>query len=479
MGFNLAPVIYWSGQRAYSNLLIGSSWGFVQKTATGTQNTAVPDGRISDDGSTIIRLEPGDIAKRIITAPDGVYLNGSAQVKCTFSGTGKARVRLGPISNVTQIPNGVTFTWTRPAGWTPSATVGNPWLEVYASDSSDPVRNMDCRETDADPNSLFAPRFLAEVSKNKVVRFMDWQKTNGSKPVSWTSRSTPQTRFVQATDGIAIEDMVELANQADVDPWFNLSWRADEEYVRKFAEYVRDNLSPSRKVYIEMSNEVWNSMFIAAKLAKEEGLAEGLDTKAFNAQMKRYAEKSTWAMKIWTDVFKGQSHRLVRVIASQNGNPWVSKTILSFRDTAQYADALAVAPYFGNNLLKKTTETNLDVLFAQLSTSIDESFQKTKGHQVYAKEYNLRFIGYEGGQHLLPGTDANLHKVMNRDSRMGDMYAKYLEGWRDNFGDVLVLFNDTGRWTVYGAWGAREYMGQPFSEAPKAFAIDKFAKQLP
>ena len=51
-----------------------------------------------------------------------------------------------------------------------------------------------------------------------------------------------------------------LLHRVHADPWFSIPHRADD-YVRHFAETVRESLDPILKVYIEYSNEVWNDVY--------------------------------------------------------------------------------------------------------------------------------------------------------------------------------------------------------------------------
>lgn len=53
-----------------------------------------------------------------------------------------------------------------------------------------------------------------------------------------------------------MEAMLDLANRLDADPWFCIPHLADDDFVRRFAELVKQRLEPERSVYVEYSNEV-------------------------------------------------------------------------------------------------------------------------------------------------------------------------------------------------------------------------------
>jgi hypothetical protein len=216
-------------------------------------------------------------------------------------------------------------------------------------------------------------------------------------------------------------------------------------------------------------------MFGVFHQAGKEGKEEGLyPADPFQALLYRYSEKSAWGLKIWTQVFSGQSNRLVRVASSQNAG-WQAERVMEFRDTAQYVDALAVAPYFGGSLLRDSNAANSDLgsLFTALSTDIDNIMTQTKQAAGVAAKYKKRFIAYEAGQHLVP-TSGNVHLAANRDTRMGDMYDKYLKAWQTQFGDLMMMYSDTGLYSKYGAFPMQEFPGQPLSQAPKKAAVERY-----
>jgi hypothetical protein len=356
-------------------------------------------------------------------------------------------------------------------------------LNITKTDSSNPVRQVDCREASASPTALFDPAFVQEVSRYKVARYMWWQNEPANKAVTWATRATPSNELTLGKDGVPIEHMVALANQTNTDPWFSIPWNADEDHVRRFAIYVRDNLSSSRKVYVEMSNEVWNGAYPVSVQARNEGVAAGLSSDPFKAQLHRYSQKTAWAMKIWTEVLAAQPTRLVRVAAGQNASAWVGGRILEFGDTAQYVDAYATAPYFGHSLLSGTNATataqDLDRLFSELSNHFASMMKETQANADLVRSYGKRFITYEAGQHVTSSTNVPLLAALNRDPRMGQFYTQFLTQWQQRFGDLNTLFEDTSAIGKYGAFGLQEYMGQPTSQAPKYEAVVNFRATLP
>jgi hypothetical protein len=198
---------------------------------------------------------------------------------------------------------------------------------------------------------------------------MDWMATNGSKEKAWKDRPKP-TDARYTTHGVPVEVMVELTNRLGADPWFNIPHLADDDYVRHFAEYVHSN-SKSRRVYIELSNEVWNGQFPQGEYAQAEGVRLGLSKDPFEARLRWYSRRAVEVFRIFESTFGG-TDGLVRVLASQAANAFVSETILGFEDARHHVDALAVAPYFGGEFGRpefepKVSRLTIDQFMAELA----------------------------------------------------------------------------------------------------------------
>lgn len=384
---------------------------------------------------------------------------------------------------------------TFPAGWTPEVQfVGKlsrrgpdylvtvpkiapygatPTKLIFTAEKDGAVLdNLHCRRDDAPPGT-FNPIFLQDIKPFGVIRFMNWMFTNNQPPQTWANRPKP-TDLSILTKGVSVEEMVELANIAHVDPWFTLPFEADADYYRNFAIYVRDHLDPGRKAYVELSNEVWNTAFKQGQRAMQLGKARYPGATDVDAADFYYADRVRDLMGVWGEVFAGQSGRIVRVVATQNAWTERAEKILSHKDTWRSADVLASAPYFGSAIqdLPGKGKERIDAAFARLPSQIGPVIDKAVALKGVANRYGLRYVTYEGGPDLIGFTpDANQDAAaIAHDPRMKAFYTTYLEQWRKRIGGLLVLF-DLGDGTVYQHI---DYMGQPPSEAPKMAAVLDF-----
>lgn len=322
--------------------------------------------------------------------------------------------------------------------------------------------------------SPFHPLFLQRLAPFRTLRFMGMQETNSSDIRTWADRrdaadirqgSGPGGSLSEPlVNGISLEYMVQLANDLDADPWFNMPHQADDAFVRAFATYVRDHLEPGRRPHVEWANEVWNfgwgfeaSQWVAdqARLPENAGLDPDL------AQWHIAGREAKRDMDIWSEVFAGQTHRLVRVAAGWAAVDWVTGQIAEAMEGC--FDALAIAPYItptDDQRASYTSATTVDQVLADTRANVGTSVAWTANHERLAREWSARLgrpiqlVAYEGGPHL-DGRGADyqpaFHAATN-DSRMGEIYRDYLRGLDAAGMDLFVDFQFTGQ-AGAAAWG--------------------------
>lgn len=466
IGLNLYGLQPFNRQPVFANMIAQSEW----MSAGQSQGwVAMPAAQLDRLG-WVRFLSPGQTAPRLLMLPSAPFR--PTVVHCRFDGTGK--LDAGGVLDVRESGQHSLTLDLKPTG----AEDEMAWIELLKTDPADPVRNIDCRAEGTPADQQFTPEFLDYLKGFRVLRFLDWEQINDNRPVAWADRTLPESASQAGPAGVAVETMVDLANVTGADPWFQMPYSADDAYIRAFARLVHARLDPGRTVYVELGNEVWNDLFAAARQARAEGLALGLgDGDPNRAQAIRYARQHVRAMRIWTEVFADRPGRLVRVCASQNTNPDFTRIVLADADTAAWTDALATAPYAWLDLTGYGPR-DADRVFAAMPGATDEALAFAAQNRAIAAQYGKRYIAYEGGQHLVT-TDLTLARAVQRDPRMGAVYARYLELWRERLGDTLMLYASTAPIAEYGAWGLREYAGQPLAEAPKLRAVRAFQRALP
>ncbi len=418
-----------------------------------------------DANGWVKRLEPGCWAETpLCTIEGGHYPTG--QYVCLYEGDGQLDFG-GVRREVSRQPGRIVF---EPGGQ------GAFFLRIRRTNPENPVRNIRVimpgfEKTYRD--NPWHPAFLARWRQFNTLRFMDFMHTNGSKIRRWADRPTPE-HFTCTVRGVPLELMLDLSNRLGANPWFCMPHEADDDYVRRFAQQVKRDLKPGLRVYVEYSNEIWNSIFQQTRYSGDQGLKLGFAEKHWEAAWRYSAHRSVEMFRIWEEVFGGRD-RLVRVIASQAAVPYIAEQKLSFHDAFKDCDALGIAPYMSLNVPPKgerkrpgadvisnwTMEQLLDHVEQH---SLPECTRWIQDNKKVADKYKLRLVAYEAGQHLVGvGGGENNEKLTklltaaNRHPRMGEFYTRYLDAWRDAGGDLCAIFSSVGKFSKWGSWGLLEY----------------------
>ena len=340
---------------------------------------------------------------------------------------------------------------------------------------------------------IFNPDYLNYMKDFKVIRLMNMSGITRNPISSWDKRPKVNNATwagKQGVRGAPLEIMVALANKLNADPWFNLPHRADNNYMRRYAQYVKANLKPGLKAYIEYTNEAWNTIFTQAHYVKDMGERMNLDEDRDKGGYKYFSLRSVQMFDIFEQTFGG-TQRLVRVMGSWTGWTRMSEMLLSYRNAYKKTDAMAVAPYFFPSYAASKKAKSVNQLFKLMYDPKERySIPKVLGYiyknALIAEKFGVDMIAYEGGQHLVDWKSRNttshptaLMIKANRDSRMAKAYSIFMRGWKDNGGKLFVQFSAPRTYQWFGSWGTKEYITQPDSKAPKHRALMQFSRQHP
>ena len=338
-------------------------------------------------------------------------------------------------------------------------------------------------------NKILRDNFVSRWQGVNVIRFLNQQAINNSAEIKWQDRKKPGS--FSAKGGVSLEDIIQTANETNSNPWFLAPHMANDEYFRNMAQLVKANLKPNLKVYIEYTNEAWNSQFRQFQYLNQ--LAKKNNT-TFYAE---YGKRSLELFKIWEEVFGG-TDRLVRVISTQFVNPWITEQILATPGLTSHVDALAVGYYFGHelgtpSLVRQTMQMTDNEIFLYLATvSIPKTNQFLSQQKSIATRFKLNLIAYEAGQHLVAsGQDPNFGVLvdnndltekltrLNKSQKMKDLYLMFYQNWLKAGGGLLVWFETTDKPDKWGSWGLLENIGQSVDKAPKYQAFHEMISIAP
>lgn len=480
LAVNVPELHYWAAQQVYSNLFTQASRWHREDLSTWAWDSGPP--LAQDEHGWVTELLPNQAASVLIArGPNGLLAAGAYELR--WDGTGAFQVQGDSVVVATE-PNRMELAIATPS-------TSGVQLRLIATDPTDPVRNIRLFPPGIDPDDhgLFHPRFLQLLSEFRAIRFMDWQRTNGSEVREWSDRSLPTAAVQTGDSGVCLEHMLALCNELDCDAWFCIPHLASDDYVENFATQVKEQLEPERRVFIEFSNEVWNGGFTQAQYANQQGALLGLSGSAFQNQLRWYSQRAVEIFGVWNGVFAQDSARLVRVLAGQSVNPWTGQVILDHDDAYQQADVYAVAPYFGATMGSPENAAGVlqlsgEAFWKALDDSVTFTLEKVVENVTLADSKGLPLLAYEAGQHLAgigPWQNdqalTDLFMGANRSDRMGALYTRFLEGWRNSGAHEMFLWNLADEPSKFGSWGLVERSNQNPAEAPKLRAVRLFSSQ--
>ncbi|MFO0818628.1 MAG: hypothetical protein U1A77_11840 [Pirellulales bacterium] len=335
--------------------------------------------------------------------------------------------------------------------------------------------------------SPFHPLFTERLDPFHTIRFLQAEAGNSTDEVQWSDRKTvdaarQSTFAADFQNGLAIEYRVELANQLQSNAWFAMPYLANDDYIRNFATMVRDQLDPDLKVYIEWSNEVWNFSpgFESHVWVRDQVGLPTTDPNFWPTFYRIVAQEARRDFDIWSEVFAGQTDRLVRVVSGQAANPWVARQIA--QNMQGHFDAIASDSYvtFARPQLEQfnASTTTDQVVAALFDVALPQTLNFLQQHQALANEYStalgrdIQMLVYEGGV-LLPGAGRPYEQVFratSRDPRMYDLYTQLIEGVNDIGVDLFnaYVYTDT---SPFADASHLLYQDQPLSDAHKYRAL--------
>lgn len=327
---------------------------------------------------------------------------------------------------------------------------------------------------DVDRPPLFTREFLEHIAPYKVVRLMDWLRTNDNPVGHWSLRATPQSTHYASAKGAPWEDAIALAREAGKDLWINVPALADDAYVRALARLLREGLPPATTLYVEYSNEVWNTQFSQSRQNREAAAREVASDRAAALDADAGGNPDLWGprrvaqrAKQIGDIFRaefGDAAMLTRVrpvYAVQIGNVWSTERALeyvarTFGPPRQYFYAIAGAPYFNLGPAQRREGLTVDDVLGAMSDSIGALPQTyaLERNLFLAHWYQLPFIAYEGGADTFGPGSLAAKKAASLDPRLEALCRRYLDGWYAAGGGLFLWFTaGAGDWsTPYGTW---------------------------
>src|SRR5262245_3117923 len=338
--------------------------------------------------------------------------------------------------------------------------------------------------TSYDPSVTFTQPLKDLVNKFSVVRMMDntgsngWQDVNGTwgdrRAANYASQAS-----VGPPKGMAWEYAIQFWNETDKDAWINVPFTADDNYITQLATLLKNNLEPGRKLYVEYSNELWNTWGPFPGVANRDaavaevranpnsplnfdGLYPSRDPDGWLLARRRIAWRSAQMSNIFRQVF-GDSDMMSRVrpvLMSQLGwtAGWLGNEldyVEDYLDNSRYQAVPHPASYYfygaGGSAYEDPDWSigngiTVDQIFATMPVNFSQDLQSDID---LVGAFGLKRIAYEGGPSLdnvvnNNGVPTSTLDAAWADPRMETEVVQNHNMWSANGGDLFMYFASTG-----------------------------------
>lgn len=526
MGVNLDKCKYNSTALIFKDLMKQSGAATGNYAAYGWQT--INSSTLADTADTVTDYI-GATGWPDVTLPTGTrtietymrsYLTGSHTV--LFDGAGTLIFRGAAVGTITA------------SGQTITVDTANTDIKmrVSATDVGTPINNIRVVPDAYVATYVAAPFYpdlitrlqtFALAGTRAVIRAMELTRTNGYKPVTgWANRSLTTWNSQATGFGMAWETVCDLANEVGADLWVCIPHQYADADITSLAALLLTDLGTNLRVFVEFSNEVWNTSFDAYSHAAtgtgavEMGNAAGFSGTDSQKAKKWYAKRSAEMFDLFKTAWGQSSFRLVKVLGTQASQTTVTDTILDyFEETTIDAvnvnpngtkvNAVAIAPYFGAHTTtgdrfgedigaNTGDSTYLTATDDALLTRIQDNYMPLAVSFMQAQKNALaiwaaisskpytgaQLICYEGGASITSenATDQANAALTARLSSLRtlpgfyDLVLYYLDQWENIGGTLFCWFHFCDAWVGADMFGAMQSLNPSPSEQTYNAIVD-------
>lgn len=509
MGINVAGIADWTSGQVFLNLMLRSRSWFLNPAKIDEPSTRwtlnekltltrdgypafLPPDRVAGTFATRDTFNPDEGNRQYIPAGDYVL---------QYDGNG--RLETGMDAQILESTRSKGYMKVR---YTPSTVLDNGfYIRIEATDPSNPICNIRIYSPDFPHEAyakifVFHPDFYSELAVFRSIRFMPWvglgkEYQNPTDPIherKWINRKLPNDASMSTGFGVSEDHMISLCNWLNADPWFTIPHDSSDDYVSKFAQFLRLKLRPDVMIHIEHSNEVWNSHYESWKYAAEKG------REFFGTSYSNYVAANMWHGKrsqeifaIFAKVFGPlQFNRLQFKLGTFVLIPaWTSQSLAQV--TIRPLN-LAVTTYFCDERtfggeVRAATLTTSQLVAECLQSSKNGSLSHLEAQRTLATSQGLGLDSYEGGPSLVQqavlsggyarfGTAQTYHGMHTSD-KMSEIVPNFLTRQKTEGGvDMEMYFTSSARPSIYGSWGIKESVNDPCSTSSKCKATEAWIR---
>ncbi|MCB0653888.1 MAG: hypothetical protein KDC85_21605 [Saprospiraceae bacterium] len=444
------------------------------------------------DAQYIVDFRPVAEWSGSIDDPEVYRLDVSGTWKCSFRGEGQVSGLVGgAVQNLQYDGNTNTTTFD----FVVSAQSNGLMLINFSNTRKTPNDPLNSGFTDFkmlrpgynDDSALFHTPLLNMLDSIHftTIRYMVFLGTNGRDPdfpglTEWADRKLP-TDASQASiptigknGGACWEHVIDLANRTKTDAWINVPISASSDYVTQLATLLKNDLDADLNIYVESSNEVWNTAPGFSQSQYNQAQAAGLGI----GEQENHARRTVELAQIFETVFgAGSLNNRIRVVlcSHQPMLKWWVEPMLQYVSThfgapSDFIYAIGCQSYFsgGQNVgdgVGQIIENCLNSISGQINdTGINEAGRMQWIEK--ASQWNLSggYVSYEGGPDHGGGSTANITNRILAERSEGMCEAlryNYDDAFLQLGGTLAMQFTLTSSYNRYGCWGLTDDVNVP------------------
>jgi hypothetical protein len=339
----------------------------------------------------------------------------------------------------------------------------------------------------ADDSNLFHTPFLAlfDSLNFSSIRYMVFTNTNGSDPIypeqkAWEERKlssdASQVRMdaIGKLDGACWEHVIDLANRTQTDPWINVPISASSDYISQLATLFNDELDEDLILYVESSNEVWNTAPGFEQSVYNEAQAADLGI----SPIENHARRTVEIAEIFEAVFgDGSLNNRVNIVLCSHQpmlrwwvEPMLNYIASNYGEPSDYIAAISCQTYFsggveeGESIASILTDCHNSILNQIDDMGIDSSGRVQWIEAAADWGMSKGFMSYEGGPDHGGGSTVNISNRILAERSEGmceEMRYNLDEAFLQLGGTLAMQFTLTSSYNRYGCWGITDDVHVP------------------
>ena len=409
----------------------------------------------------------------------------------TISFTGPATTAVSTVYTETGTLTNVSAPGAAVQNYVLDVPQGSADMSLRFTGTNGQVKDLKVLQPNTAPGQVWSTKYVNFIKglDPHTIRVMDTIRSNENTTANWSERPLlTDATFNRA--GVPWEHLIALANDLDTHLWVPVPARATDDYVRQLAAQLKAGLEPGLDVYVEYSNEVWNTLFDQGRYNLQQAKAEVAANPKSNLNYDKKNNEVHWAYRrnarrlkeivdafreVWTSTFNGTAaqpdpinNRVKAVLGGRASEDEWFDSMLKFIDAnygapKDYFYAIGGAWYFSLNkyrdeLIDGRNDLTKDQLLDAMETSVslyedERRFAKTAAK---GEPWGLRLAAYELGVDTFGGLNTGAKADAHRDRRMTGLMERFVRAFESQGGVIAPWYTigarafntNSGAWTV-------------------------------